>query len=518
MADSDEINFRGILDLEWSLWLAMLTQKTHNVTVILDCCHSGHLCRMHGLQKRSLSEIWQKGVANRLAWLRAEYDLSLLHLEGNPYVVRLAAAGMHQSAFEYKSSRYGQVGLFTEALSDFFAEIDGEEVTWNRVGQVVREKVLGLCAAQRPESEGPINRLLFDMNQARAQRRFAVFHTGDPLYPEYAIRGGRVHGVCAGNRYGIMPAGSSGWCKQKALAQTEITSVTALSAALRIDEGEKHLPAGSIAFPLFESFAPLEVAIDPELREHIEPLIAASDLLTTSQSVGHAVRIENTCTGMVLYNAMNQPYGYPERDQLRVLAQLENLARAHFLRRMEKGGGSSVHLDLGRVTDQGLIPLSTFGEEVYLDDRIYLKITNQGNDLIYANLLDIGVGGKITLLSRSHPSGVALRTGEHYLFGKGEYQEIAGVSPGWPANMPRETHAIDTLMVLATSEPIDLRIFESGPFLHRPRKTWPKQLQLLMTPGAFRDFSPEETDDHLEIHHIELALMPRNRQQNDLTN
>lgn len=43
--DSAEGDFRGILSLELSMSLAQLAQKTPNITVIMDCCHSGTMVR-----------------------------------------------------------------------------------------------------------------------------------------------------------------------------------------------------------------------------------------------------------------------------------------------------------------------------------------------------------------------------------------------------------------------------------------------------------------------------------------
>jgi len=42
---STDEDFRGISSWELSLLLEELTRKTHNVTVILDCCHSGQMSR-----------------------------------------------------------------------------------------------------------------------------------------------------------------------------------------------------------------------------------------------------------------------------------------------------------------------------------------------------------------------------------------------------------------------------------------------------------------------------------------
>src|SRR5262245_16575001 len=37
--------YRGIVSLELSAMLKRLTDKTRNVTVVLDCCHSAHMTR-----------------------------------------------------------------------------------------------------------------------------------------------------------------------------------------------------------------------------------------------------------------------------------------------------------------------------------------------------------------------------------------------------------------------------------------------------------------------------------------
>src|SRR3954451_8056059 len=43
--ESSETDFRGITAVELSVLLARLTERTHNATVVLDCCHSAHMSR-----------------------------------------------------------------------------------------------------------------------------------------------------------------------------------------------------------------------------------------------------------------------------------------------------------------------------------------------------------------------------------------------------------------------------------------------------------------------------------------
>lgn len=90
-------DFRGILDLEISYMLLDTTDKTRNVTIILDCCHAGKMFRYPGHNveacAKNLPNVNSHGIASYLARLQQEgHFYGKLYMTGNPHAVRIAAA------------------------------------------------------------------------------------------------------------------------------------------------------------------------------------------------------------------------------------------------------------------------------------------------------------------------------------------------------------------------------------------------------------------------------------------
>ena len=97
--------FRGILDIEISYLLRDTTNKTENVTIILDCCHAGRMARdpHHDNQAwpRNLPEVKHPGVLlSHVERLRRDGHLKGdTFIEGNEHAVRIAAAATSETAW-----------------------------------------------------------------------------------------------------------------------------------------------------------------------------------------------------------------------------------------------------------------------------------------------------------------------------------------------------------------------------------------------------------------------------------
>lgn len=121
-------DFRGILDVQISYMLRDTTNKTPNVTIILDCCHSGRLFRAPGYgdqaRPKNLLDVQYHSTVEHLTRLRDaghfRREADDVHGEttfsGNPHAVRIAAAASAETAWEYLNSRSKWTGALTEAL------------------------------------------------------------------------------------------------------------------------------------------------------------------------------------------------------------------------------------------------------------------------------------------------------------------------------------------------------------------------------------------------------------------
>lgn len=103
-----EDDFRGISDIEMSYLLRDTTEKTRNVTMILDCCFSSRMVRGPSHDVKLVSKYWNTAkkfnISKHVNGLRRDGKLQgNLFVEGNPDAVRIAAAASTEEAFEYEN-------------------------------------------------------------------------------------------------------------------------------------------------------------------------------------------------------------------------------------------------------------------------------------------------------------------------------------------------------------------------------------------------------------------------------
>ncbi len=470
--ESTADDFRGILALELSLLQARLTAQTRNVTVILDCCHAARLSRS-GLVPKALEKSWSTGLGAHLRRLRRNgIDASTVDVESNPHAVRLVAAGPSESAYEYTNELGECLGVFTESLCWLLEESRGQRVTWDAIGKRLREDVLALAVTQRCGVEGPRQRLVFETEEVSSNGVLSFFlERGRPW-----LRGGRLHGVAAGDVYSILPLAAQAPGAAE-LARATVTEVAAsrsrVSLELRRDLDE--IPDGAPAIPVSKCFRkrPVLVAAGGRQRQLLAAAVARSKYLyLAAESDAHRPLASVTVTDESIElrdparELLLEPETVSPQGIATVIANLEVLARAQALRELRGGSGDSslkipFAVELGRVDAGVAQPLPASGGELSAGDAIYLKLENRGEELIYVSVFDVGIAGAITLLSASEPDGIEIFPGAEYWLGHRESLGLAGLVLGWPAAMPGQGPRTESLVVVVTDEPLDLRSLES---------------------------------------------------------
>jgi Caspase domain len=179
--DGTEADFRGITGWELSILQSRLTQKTRNVTVILDCCYAAHMIR--GARTLALPHPI-KGFAAHLDALRAEYGATFhpVDLVSNPDVVRLVACGQRESAFAYQNEAGEYHAALTAALLAVLAE-SHEDGSWAAIIGAIRARVRRYFPIQHPDVEGPAQRRLFSLiedSDAESWRDLPAVSLGAP--------------------------------------------------------------------------------------------------------------------------------------------------------------------------------------------------------------------------------------------------------------------------------------------------------------------------------------------------
>jgi len=221
--DRDIVHWRGILDTEISQLLLRTTEKTENVTYILDCCHSARLGRKPN-STSALAKVWTSDhskIAKHMVQLREEGRLKEGENWANPNVVRIAAAATEQSAWQHESGGKW-VGILTECLAPAIRDPNTTS-SWRSImlgiRALVEEKFDKGERAQQPRSSGIDSRVPFKTERSTSSIFLAEMGTKSTT-----IRGGRMHGLQKGDAYTLVPLGTTD------TATVKVTKVNGFSA------------------------------------------------------------------------------------------------------------------------------------------------------------------------------------------------------------------------------------------------------------------------------------------------
>lgn len=526
--DSTRDDFRGITSIELSVLLARLSAKTDNATVVLDCCHAAQMSRNELRVKALPRRTPYEGLRDHIERLRAsgQLDTGLLSATGNRNAVRIVACAPDQSAYEYEGVDGELTGILTESLTLALAEAGTTPVSWATLMERVRKRVLTLSPYQRPEAEGPARRIVFET----AEDDVLSAPTVTALAGERArIECAALLGVRHGDTFELIappeavPAspGDEGAATVGTLCVTELDAFTAFGQ-VEFSNGWTRIPPGTRARRVTAVAATLPVLL-PERDERaaaVRAAVEASPLLHVARA-GEvwqaAVRIDEDDALTVADRAGPLGAARPSGSGASgaVLRDLEALARATALRTLDGDPAwslnASVTIDWGTVHEGVRRPLDRSGATVHVGDPVYVSVRNDSDPDVFVSLIDIGVGGRITVLTREAPSGIRLAHGKEYAFGFDGYSGVlTGIPLQWPRGLDPAAARPETLLVLVSSAPQDVTALEQGGVGRRssPRSPLTTLLDQLAT-GAARDLPRSgDVDARYDPHVIDFALDP----------
>lgn len=474
--DSSEGDFRGIMSVELSILLARLTGKTKNVTVALDCCHAAHMSRDDGRRpvvKAHPRPVSYDLVAGHLdALQRRGRGFDLFTPPSNPWAVRIVACAPEQSAYEYDNAHGVRSGMLTDALTQALTEAHAGDlrVSWSTIVDRVRQRVLTCMPAQRPEAEGPAHRLVFETVEADGVATLPVVVSGDRV----SLEGAALLGVRVGDEFAVMPADSPGVDDATRIGDVVVDEVHATSASgeLRLRQQGTAVPLGARAYQTKAAADAMPVRL-PEggeaataLAKQIEqsPLLRAagpaeaSPVEVREDEAGH-LTIWDTA------GPLHPPRATDPADLAQIVRNLRLLARANALRYLSEDAGHALDtpldVEFGLVDGGETQSLPISGAILYLGQRIYIRVRNNGKQTVYVSLVDIGVSSKVTLLNQASPGGEAVDPGATYTFGWNYVKDVLqGSRLDWPEGLGRDVPRPETVIVLVTSQPQNLRALE----------------------------------------------------------
>lgn len=468
--------FGGILAEELSGLQRELTERTPNVTTLLDCCHSARMSRNPSIVPKANDRFGFPWDALVSRWQAARTVVG--PGDANPLAVQMVACEPDQSAYELESSSIGGThGALTAALVMLLRRPDATTLNWHEVIELVRPAVLDVIPAQRPDvlgSKGTLDRLLFSLHEKDTCGVLGLAIEPGGVWLERA----GLFGVAEGDRYALVAPGGD---VRAPLATAVVETIAGDRARLRVDGvASDDLPTGTLAHPLEVTLGRRPVAVVPPdhrvataLLEALRasPHVRLVDEVDTARLA--TVRVDDR--GFALLDAGGAPLTAEPRPPTAggvalVVESLRKLARATHVRELASGSEQTAlpddvelrhcRLDTGTGVESPL----TGGEHLFVGDALVVRATNTTSANRYVSVLDIGLTGAIEAMTAAQPSGTTVAPNETLVVGADAAGVVQGVTLFWPDGLPMDGPRPETMLTLVADAPIDGlgRLAQSG--------------------------------------------------------
>ncbi|GAA1061433.1 caspase family protein [Agromyces bracchium] len=488
MAATTESDYRGLLAQELSTLQARLSARTQNVTTILDCCHSATMSR--GATQSRAASLTPKAAPRGFPMAGALPVLAQLGPApdgwdmSNRLAVRIVACDPTQSAYERDSVLGGRHGALTEQLTIALRELDGRPVTWRWIGDRVRTRVSAEIPMQRPEVEGPGDRVAFSLETRSAAGAVPVTRKKSVLTIEPA----GLFGAAQGDSFQLVDDAGT------AVAKAEVTELSDDRAQLRPDPPLAEGAAELIAIPVrTASPRPVRLEVAEKVAKPLAEVIAASSLLRVLDDQRDAA--EPAAAAIVGDGALTvlDGSGLPiNRDGLSTdeagcksaVALAERVVKAERLRRLRSADAEAERERLVRVEffehdPAGRAARDLAGERFHPGDKISVGITNTADTPVYVGLFDIDLASRVVMLSQGEPSGWRIEPGETKVAGGDDGAELS-----WDPTIPDDEERLETLVVIAANKPQEFTLLETPKDAQTRRGAPLSELESLLAEAA----------------------------------
>ncbi|ACY18064.1 peptidase C14 caspase catalytic subunit p20 [Haliangium ochraceum DSM 14365] len=499
--------FTGLLDIELSLAVAAIPSK--NLTIILDCCHSGGLVRAEGertekgldpAETRSHTMLLNETIAQRLRELEDEIagGAAQLASDAAPHLVRIEATRSDRSGFEQIIAGRRQ-GVLTAVLADVLERHQGQAVTWEALAPEIIHRIQALTGSeQHAHIDGPIARLPFSLDAAPAPGSLGLVRDADG---NAWIHGGALYGVELGARYAVLPAAARTLAASPPLTEVEVVELTPDRARVRVcaasdasaepgsaELGEVLEHAADTALRVFPvratgAWGGVRIDMDSDTGAALAASIAGSPSLRLADAGEQALASVSQTPGdsghRVEIRDQRGVHVATELNADEVPAVLERLQRAAVLRGQRSGreehtlpdqvelqvlvhggktGASSVHAAGETVYPRPLrLPV---GAELRCEIHNRNKPVSSGRRDLYVTVFDIDFDGRVTRRSHSESSGIAVGAGGTHVVGRRGHVGTAPLLLSWPAALKPDAAGLRSLVAVVADRPHRLDRFE----------------------------------------------------------
>lgn len=406
-----------VLDIEdetLGKWIEVLTDKCINVTVILDCCHSGSGTRGLDARPRMADTLFldlPKVKGGKIDSTKRPSGF----LPPNPHYVLIS--GSRDNEISWESGNYG---VLTWALNEVLQS--PENMTYREMMYKVSAKVTAQFPYQHPQIEGGRRDAQVFGQFGRMERFLTVLQReGNRVL----LSGGTAHQVTPGSIYALYKPGATN--KQDSaryLGRVKVSKdVEPFTAWAEIEEPKADIPLHAAAFETFHHYGDLQLPVRLEIKNdavflnEIDSALAAykerEDLVKiVGKSETYAVRLTLSPDRklLLLMDPADRPMKTFRRDTLdlkeHLAGTLTKIARWRNLFDLQNHSDLKVTMTLRRWQDYDRrerkpfnpIPIleSAGGEHILYDqDIINVTFKNLSSQKVHCYLFDLGTDGSV---------------------------------------------------------------------------------------------------------------------------
>jgi hypothetical protein len=491
--DSRADNVFDIKDWELGLLIEELTDpftdQDANVTIILDCCHSGSGTREFksnlALARRCESDLRPQPtyrLANSVAKTRSVSTSGWML--GTKYVL-LAGCHDREVAYEYaapqglKGSRnHGALTFFT--IQELQKMSPNRMLTYRELHERVRYQVNSRYKTQTPQCEGQKDRYVFGGLAPERDVTLTVIDKSEGLI---WVNGGIAHGLTEGSQLNIFPPDTTKINQaQQPIASLYVEEVGAVRSGCIIEEGIDNIQLFSQAVISYIHHTDMQQRIvldipDDSLRGEVEILLGSDEVTNylnvvsieqpadfRVQLVGEYLELQDS-TGRSLVAPFPPDKRHELPDDLIHLTRYRNaLGLMNNARHSELSGAIKVEIK-GLAFDNNnapiTVPLELNAEgqvEIEVDQRIVVEISNHAEEDLFIAVLNFAYDWSIVQLyprmQGSHET-LSANGGKLSLGLSRKRQEQ--LAPGLPKEF---NEASEFIKVIATRKETDFEILQ----------------------------------------------------------
>ena len=409
-----------IRDDELEQLLTQLTQKSDNVTIILDCCSSGSGFRGEDATPATAVPRLAPSIGEERSVPNANAnDGRTGFLPPNLNYVLVSACKDKEYAYEHNGH-----GAMTSAINEVIRT--NPNITYRAMMYDVYTKVNAEFSTQNPQIEGSRRDAQLFGNLGKIERFVEI--TSDNNAEKVVLNAGQAHGVTVGSIYAVYKPGTTSTDQESnLLGKIEITALKPFQAAAKVLERSGDIPKNAAAFEIAHQYGDLRMpvlfdlagnaAINTKVKSAVEKHSNREDLIkSVAANERYDIRVFLDGGSMVL----ERPDQFPlkkidaaasdatdqlmdvltkEARRLNVL-QLENKASSlnieFTVERWEKAeedafGDVEIIKPLAlETTEEGLMELNE-------GNIIQLTITNKSTQPVHVYLLDLATDGGVYL-------------------------------------------------------------------------------------------------------------------------